>query len=132
MSASVITDFRGYFISSSALTTLVPVKDIRIGWSTEKDTFPCVILQQSDGSDIGLLGYNQSPAGTKVRKEIVTLQIDVYSRSNMKNVYDIFDVIVPIMISGSCRKNSDLDMFQEELGIFRKTQTYTLSKIFDD
>jgi len=132
MSADIMTDFRGYFLSSSALTALVSSNRIRVGWSKVEDAFPCVILHQSYGGDIGYIGYNMAIAGSKVRKELATLQIDIYSKTSMKNVYDIADVIVPIMISGGCRKTGDIDMYLDDLGVYRKIQSYTISRLYDD
>jgi len=132
MSVDVTQDFRGYLISSSSLTSLVPSADIRVGWSTMVDNFPCVIIQQSAGTDVGYLGYNQATAGTKVRRELVSLQIDIYSQTSKHNVDSIADVIVPIMISGGCRKVSDTDMFHDDLGTHRKTQIYSVTRFHDD
>jgi len=132
MSVEVMRDFRGYFISSTSLTTLVPAKDIRIGWSSTVDNFPCIILQQSAGSDVGYLGYNMATTGSKIRREVMTIQVDIYSRASKHNVDTIADVIVPIMISGGCRKDSDVDMYNDDIDVYRKTQIFSHIRYHDD
>jgi len=132
MSYDVTKDIRGYLISSSDVTSLVDTGNIRVGWSQQADEFPCIIIQQTGGTDVGYIGYNQTAAGSKVRLETVTLQLDIFSQTSRANVLDIADAVVPVMISGGCRKESDMDMYNDDIEVHRKVQTYTLNRFHDD
>lgn len=132
MSVTAMTEIQSNLINSSSLTALVASSNIKIGWVKELDSFPCIILQQSTGVDWGYLGYNTSAAGSKTRREQFTIQVDIYSRTTSKNVTEIADIIVPIMISSGCRKNVDTDDYNDELSVHRKLQTYTLTKFHSD
>jgi len=123
MSSDALTDIRGFLVSSTAVTSLVPKKDISVGWRKTIDNFPCVILNQISGTDTGYLGYGL--AGSRTRREEFIFSIDIFSRTNRKQTYSIADAIVPLMIvSGSCRKLSDIDMYDDVLNVYRKVQTY--------
>jgi len=132
MSISVNTNFRGYLISSSSVTSLVSSNNIKIGWTVQDDEFPCIIIHQDGGEDVGFLGYNKSSAGSKTRREKVSLQIDIYSQTSQYEVDQIADAIVPIMISGGCRKISDMNLFNDEIDVWRKTQIYEMYQFHDD
>lgn len=119
--------------SSSAVTALVPKSNIRVGWPREIKSFPCILITQIAGSDIGYLGYRSAVAGSRVRKELITFQIDIYSKNTRKDTYDISDVISPLlMVSGGCRKDRDVDMYNDELMTYWKSQAYTFMIFHDD
>lgn len=132
MSLGATKQVKGYLFSSSALTTLVPISDINVGWIKKDDNFPCITINQVSGTDVGYLGYNTSIAGSKLRKEIPSFQIDIFSKESRLETLQIADLIVPLMISGGCRKDSEVDDYLDEFGLYRKIQTYTFIKHFDD
>lgn len=124
---------RGYLCSSSALIAILPKSSIRLGWPKELDTFPSVLMTQTGGVELGYLGYQTATAGTRLRREEVTVQIDIFSRTSRRQTYQIGDAITPILIaSGACRKIGDTDMFDEDLNVYRKLQTYSFVKYYDD
>ena len=132
MSGGVIRELAGYLRSCSAVTDTVSKGNIRFGWPEELVDFPCIIITQVGGSDVGYLGYKTSPAGSRMRKEMPIIQVDIISRTR-KQVYDLSDTIVPMFIaSGGCRKDSDIDDFNDEKRIYRKIHTYSLTKHWDD
>ena len=127
MSSDALTDIRGFLVSSTAVTALVPKKDITIGWRKTIDNFPCIIVNQISGMDKGYLGYGL--AGSRTREETFVFSVDIFSRTNRKQTYSIADAIVPLLIvSGSCRKLNDIDMYDNNLSVYRKLQTYTYTK----
>lgn len=133
MSSDALTDIRGFLVSSTAVTALVQKKDIVVGWRKTLDNFPCVIINQIAGNDVGYLGYGASPVGSRNREETYIFSLDIYSRTNRKQTYSIADAIVPLLIvSGSCRKLSDMDMYDDTLNVYRKLQTYTFTKFHID
>jgi len=132
MSFTSITHIRGYLISSSSVTSLVNTNNIKVGWPKSLDSFPCVTITQTGGGDYGYLGYGTSTAGSKIRREESTFQIDIFSQSSRLETIQIADEIVKVLISGTCRKNSDIDMYDDETGLYRKIQTYTITEFHDD
>jgi len=132
MSYTVTKNIRDYLCSSSAVTSLVSTSNIRVGWPDQLDSFPCIIIEQVGGSDVGYLGYNSSTVGSRVRRENSTLQLDIYSQTSRKNVLDIADAVVPVMISGGCRKTIDVESYNNEIEAHRKIQTYMLYHVHDD
>jgi hypothetical protein len=132
MSLDTIKQIRGYMVSSSAITAIVGSNDIKVGWLRTKDQFPCITINQVGGSDVGYLGYNTSAAGSQMREETTMYQIDIYSKDSRLQTLQIADLIVPRMISGGCRKDSDVEDYNDEFGIYRKIQTYTKISHFDD
>jgi len=132
MSLETIRQIRGYMVSSSDITSIVGANDIRVGWLKTKDQFPCITINQVAGSDIGYLGYNTSAAGSQMRKETTIYQVDIFSKTSRLQTLQIADLIVPRMISGGCRKESDIEDYNDELGIYRKIQTYSKIHHFDD
>jgi len=133
MSSDAMMDIRSYLVSSSTVTSLVPKKDITVGWRKTIDNFPCVIINQVSGTDKGYLGYRTSPAGNRIREEVFLFSIDIYSRTSRKQTYSIADAIVPLMIvSGACKKLSDSDLYDDNLSVYRKLQTYTYTRFHQD
>jgi len=127
-----IRELAGYLRSCSAITDVVSKSEIRFGWPEELNKFPCIILTQVGGSDYGFFGYKSSPAGSRIRREDNIVQVDIISRTR-KQVYTLADLIVPMFIaSGSCRKDSDVDDFNDTKRIYRKIHTYSNIKIWDD
>ena len=132
MSLATLKQMRGYMVSSSAITAIVPSNDIRVGWLRIDDQFPCITINQVSGLDVGNLGYNTSAAGSQMRRETSTYQIDMYSKASRLQTLQIADLIVPRMISGGCRKNSDNDDYDDESQTYRQIQTYSKITHFDD
>ena len=132
MSYTVTKNIRDYLVASSAVTTYVSASNIRVGWPDVPDSFPCIIIEQAGGEDYGHLGYNTSSVGSRVRRETSIIQIDIYSTTSRKEILDIADAIVPVMISGGCRKTSDIDTYNDDLEAHRKIQTYMLYHVHDD
>ena len=132
MSLAVTLYIRGILISSSAVTSLVNASNIKAAWPKTLDSFPCILISQVSGTDYGYLGYGSSPAGSKLRRELSTLQIDIFSKSSRLETIQIGDEVVKVLISGTCRKESDTEMYDDELGIYRKVQTYSRTKFHDD
>ena len=129
MSYTAVLNVRNYLISSSSVTSLVGASRIKAGWPKELDAFPTVLLSQSSGVDTGFLGYKEGG----LRREEVSIQVDIFSNETRKEVLDIGDAIVPIMISSmSAKKTNDVDMYDNDLNVYRKMQTYSFTMEHDD
>jgi hypothetical protein len=132
MSALVMQNVRGYLISSSAVTSYVDTANIKVGWQKEFAQFPTIVLSQGLGQDYGQTGYAQSPSGSRIRREIVNVNIDVLSRTSMYHTYQIADSIIPIMIYNAFRKVQDVDLFDDDKMIHRKFMSFRLSQEHSD
>lgn len=132
MSLDITRLIRGYLISSSSVTSLVPASDIKVSWIKIEDNFPCITINQVSGSDYGYLGYSTMPAGSKLRREEVSFQVDIYSKAGRLETIQIADEIVKVLISGTCRKVSDNEMYDDETNLYRKIQTYSRTYFHDD
>ena len=119
MSYNALVTVRNNLISSSSVSSQVSASNISVGWPRQLDSFPSILLSQSSGDDVGLLGYRTGG----LRHEGVNMQIDIYSRESRLEVLNIADSIVPVMISTmSARKTDDTDNFDDEMNVYRKTQ----------
>ena len=132
MSLVVTKKIRGYLISSDTVTAIVPKSDIKVGWTKITDNFPCIVITQAGGTDQGYLGYKTSPAGSKIRVEESIFQIDIFSKNSRQETLEIADAVVKTLISGGCRKDSDIEMYDDDTKLYRKTQTYFYRKFHDD
>jgi hypothetical protein len=132
MSLDITRKLRGYLVSSSTVTAYVPARKIKAGWPRTLDEFPCIIINQAGGSDYGYLGYGTSDAGSKMRRESANIQIDIYSKNSRLETIQIADEVVKELISGNCTKQSDNESYNDELGIYRKIQTYNYLMFHDD
>jgi len=129
MSYLATLSIRNILIASSALTSQVSTSNIKSGWPKELDSFPSILISQSSGTDTGFLGYRVGG----LRREEVSIQVDIFSRDTRKEVLDIGDTIVPIIISSmSAKKTSDTDMYDTSLNVYRKTQIYSFTMEHDD
>jgi hypothetical protein len=132
MSEDVTRTVMGYLKSSSTVTDLVGGSDIKVGWVRTDDQFPCITINQVGGVDYGYLGYKTATAGSKIRREEASIQIDIYSKDSRLETLEIGDAVVKELISGGCRKESDNEMYDDELGIYRKNQSYHYTLFHDD
>jgi len=132
MSLDITKTIRNYLISSTSVTNLVPKSDIKMSFTRLEDSFPCIVITQAGGSDIGYLGYRTAAAGSKIRLEEALLQLDIFSKKSRKETLDIADAVVKTLISGGCSKESDIEMYDDETGLYRKTQTYSYKLFHDD
>ena len=132
MSSTGMRTIGGYLRSCSAVTDTVAKSEIRYGWPDELEHFPTIIITQVGGTDTGYLGYQSTAAGSRMRREEFSFQLDIISRSR-KQTYDLADTIVPMMIaSGACRKDTDIDDFDDTRKIYRKIQTFSMTIHHDD
>jgi len=124
MTVDTVSTLRNYLVSTSAVTSLVPAGDIKVGWQDEITSFPSIIIYQIAGTDIGYMAYNTQTAGNKLRLETSNITCDILSRTSMYHAYQIADVIVPVMISGGCRKVQDTDLYDDNMKVHRKVLTF--------
>jgi len=132
MSLDITRRLRGYLISSSSVTAYVPARKIKVGWPRSLDEFPCVILTQTSGTDLGYLGYRTATAGSKLRKETSNIQVDIYSKNSRLETIQIADEIVKVLISGNFTKGTDVEYYNDDVGVYRKMQSYSYTQFHDD
>jgi hypothetical protein len=133
MSLSAATDIRSYLCSSAAVLSVIPKGNIFYGWPKVIDKLPCIIINQVAGNDYGYLGYKAATKGTRIRRETVTFQIDILSRTSRRELYNVADAVVPLfMVSGNYRKDSEVDTYDDNLSAYRKIQTFTKTIFHDD
>ena len=133
MSFSTTNEIRGYLCSSTAVTSKIPKGNILFGWPKIMDKFPCILINQVAGSDYGYLGYKTAAVGTRIRRETVTFQVDILSKTSKQDLFDVADAVVPLfMISGNYRKDSEFDTYDDNLSAFRKIQTFTKTVFHED
>jgi len=112
--------------TNTALTNVVPSTSIRIGVLSDEDpTFPAISIRQAGGRQVGRLGHGSSGE----TMEDTTLQIDVYSRTSVMQAYQIVDLLDNIMISSTYRKDSDLDIWEDEFQAHRKATRWSKFRI---
>jgi len=123
---------RGFLCSSTAVLSHVSKSNIKVGWPKTLENFPSILITQAGGIEYGLLGYRTATAGSRLRREESTIQIDIYGNSRLQTL-QIGDAITPVLIaSGGCRKVVDSDLFDDEKNVYRKLQTYEYTKYYDD
>ena len=133
MSYTAIKNIRSYLCSSSSITNIVDKNNIRVGWVPLVESFPSIIIHQVGGEDWGYLGYKTSPQGSRVRRELSSIQIDILSNKSVSEILQIADAIVPIMIaSGNARKVGDSEDFDDDRKIYMKSHIYDLTMFHDD
>lgn len=132
MSLGALKQVRGYLVSSSTVTNKVASQNIKIGWGRTLDEYPCVTIVQVGGTDAGNLGFRTSAVGSKLRIERPRFQIDIYSKKDRLETYQIADEIEKMMISGGCIRESDVEDYNDETSLYRKIQTYSFIKFFED
>lgn len=133
MSLETANQIRGYLNSSTAVTSIIPKGNILYGWPKIVDKFPCIIINQIAGSDYGYLGYKSATVGTRIRRETVTFQVDILSKTSRRELYNVADAVVPLfMVSGNYRKDSEIDTYDDGLSAYRKIQTFTKTVMHDD
>jgi len=133
MGETAYSSVRLLLTQHTALTNQVPTSNIRVGFMQEVDSFPSISILQVAGSTYGYLGYGTSTAGSKMRRENRTLQIDIFSRSGMLDLQQIGDNVELALMSGSgFRKVNDNDTYEEGLHAHRKIQTWIFWGNVDD
>ena len=133
MSLDILRTTRGWLVSSSSLKPLVNSNNIKVGWSKLPDSFPCIIITQMGGTDTGYLGYKSSAAGSRLRKEYATIQVDILDKINRLNTIIIGDIITPVlMVSSQCSKVGDIETYDDTLSAYRKVQTYSMLSFHND
>jgi len=132
MSVDATRQVYGWLASSSAITTLIPKSDIHISYPKLEDNFPCISITQAAGTDYGYLGYGTASAGSKLRREEPTIQIDIWSKTGFYQTDQAADEVTKVMISGTCRKQSDNNDYNDDIGLYRKIMSFTYVKFFED
>ena len=133
MSEFIYSSVRALLTSSSDVTNLVPASSITPGFSQIHDSYPCITITVVGGADIGYMGYGTSPAGSKIRRNNTSVQIDIYTRHSLLSSQSIGDAITKTLMNGTgFRKAGEVDVYEDELKAHRKIQTWNILTLRND
>ena len=133
MTETLYSSARNLLVNSSEVTNLVPAKNITVGFTQEPISYPCISITKVAGSDLGYLGYSTSAAGSKMRKSSNSVQIDIYNRDSLLSSQIIGRAVTQTLLDGlSCKKVSEVDIYEENLKAYRKIQTWDVLFIEND
>ena len=120
MSYEVVKEVRDLLISDGTVISLVPASNIRVGWSESRISFPIVVITMVSESDIGYLGFGTSSEGNKLHRQEATIQVDILSRSSIKETLDIGDAITKVLMYNGFSKATEVDIWDNLLKAHRR------------
>lgn len=126
-----VKDLRIELIADVDLIAIVPASDVKIGWKQEFKSFPCVVISQAGGNAVGLIGVATSSVGSRVAKESIIFQIDIYSRTSRRQTLEICGIISKTMLTMGYAKGADRDDWSTELESYVKTTTWKTNGVYD-
>jgi len=133
MSYVAYSSTRHLLTNDSDLLSYVPASYIRVGYETDTLYTPSITIHQGGGNSWGFLGYGTSVAGSRIRQEETSIQIDIFHRWTMLSSQKIGDIIDKALIyNGWYRKISDNDNYLTDLECYNKTQVWNYRHISDD
>jgi len=134
MSLEADIELRNLLISDDELTSKVKPENIIVGWTKAPTEYPCIVIVQTGGEDIGMLGYGTAAEGSKPWRERITWQINIYSTNSRKETLEIADRIREILFAsdGVYWKTSDVDTYEANLHAYRKIITWTRIRLDND
>ena len=134
MSYSTIKALRDILINDANLIAVVPSSSILVGWARIPESYPCIVIHQVGGSDVGHLGYGTAPAGSKIREERSIFQINIFSDKSRKQTYEIADLIRNALMSSEYNftKGADVDIWEDEIKAYRKAVTWSVLQYVED
>lgn len=126
-----IRDLRNALVADADLVAIVSASDVKPGWKQDFKSFPCIIISQAGGNAVGLVGVAKSPVGSRVAKESIIFQIDIYSRKGVRQTLEICKIISKTMLVMGYAKGADRDDWAIELEAYRKTTTWKINDVYD-
>ena len=132
MTVSDVDNLISTLRNDATLTSMVPSSDIKVGWVSKVENFPCIIVTLVGGTAKGRLGYNTATSGEKLRTDTGTFQIDVYTTDEgggARKAGEICDRIEKVLlpnitgISG-LNKTSDVMMYDDEQHVWRRSMRW--------
>lgn len=126
-----IKALRELLINDATITSYVNANDITVGWSRELANFPCITISNAGGTSQGYIGNGSASDGNRVAKETLIIQIDIISRTNVKNTYDIADAISEVLLANGYTKSSDNDMYIDDFEAYRKVMIWRIVRGYD-
>lgn len=129
MSYNSMKDLYDTLYTDTDLNSKCPSGNIRVGWKRDDEEFPSISLIQQGGSEVGLLGYSKSSGNVA---ELFGVQINIYSRENTLETYDIYEKLRPIMISGGYEKTADVDDWNNDLSAHVKITRWNLNNYYEE
>ena len=122
---------RNELIADTDLIAIVPASDVKVGWKQQFKSFPCVVISQAGGNAVGLIGVGTGAVGTRVAKESIVFQIDIYSRTSRRQTLEICKIISRTMLVMGYAKGADRDDWSTELESYTKTTTWKINSVYD-
>jgi len=118
MTYDLLKDLYDAIRTDTDITSYIPAADIKVGWQNDFANYPSMSIIQTGGNATGQLGVNSSPSG-QIRENF-GVQIDIYSQTSIKEVYDILDQLTRTMVSSGYQKLSDVDDWDDTLSANHK------------
>jgi len=128
MSYQLLKDLYDNIIGNTNISAMVAPTNVKVGWQNEIAAYPCITIMQAGGNSVGMLGFNRTVSGQI--KENFGVQLDIYSRTSIKENYDILEVLINTMISSGYEKLSDVDFWDDDLNANRKMTRWNKIDIY--
>lgn len=126
-----IKAIRDLLINDATVTSYVNANDITVGWVREVVDFPSIIITNAGGSSRGYIGNKNTSSGNRVATETLVIQIDIVSRTSVKNTYDIADAISDVLLANGYSKSSDNDFYVDDFEAYRKVVIWNITRGYD-
>ena len=83
MSYAAYSSTRKLLVDDSDITSYIPAAYIRVGFPNDELYVPSISIHQTGGDSWGYTGYNTATAGSRLRRENTTFQINIFHRWSM-------------------------------------------------
>lgn len=126
-----IKALRDLLINDATVISYVNANDITVGWVREVVDFPSIIITNAGGISRGYIGNKNTSSGNRVATETLVIQIDIVSRTSVKNTYDIADAISDVLLANGYSKSSDNDFYVDDFEAYRKVMIWNITRGYD-
>lgn len=120
MSYDIVLEARNLLINNQSVTSLVEPANIRVGWSDGQVNFPSVSISTVGETDVGYLGFGTAPEGSRLHRIEATIQIDIISKTSIKETLEIADAITKVLLGNSFSKQSEVDIWDDMMKAHRR------------
>ena len=126
--------------SDATLTSMVSANDIKVGWVSTVENFPCIVITLISENAVGRIGYKSSSSGNKLRYDTGTFQIDVYVQNEdggARKAGQICDRIEKLLLPSitgidAMSKSGDVMMYDDEMNVWRRSMRWDYKVIHAD
>lgn len=94
--------------------------NIKVSYPKTEDSYPCITFSQVAGTDVGMMGRDNSSYGSKDSTCTIAFRFDAYSRNSLLDCIEILERVGQILLSHNFEKLSDVDGYVEDLEAYNK------------